>query len=100
MSNEKKPAEGPQYPHVEKKLETIPARAIFSPGDRPFCVPGKISGSSVTSNTERPSNRDYHWVEFIPAMRVFAVYFYKANQKTPEFRYVGEASVRDWEPLT
>jgi hypothetical protein len=91
------PVKHPVPPHVEMKMKSFPAAFIKAKPGENFAIAGKI-GSSITSNRERPENRDYHWIEYVPDMDHFAVTFMR-RVDGPVTEYVHCSNVGSWAPI-
>lgn len=100
MSNEPQkqpPPEPRKPPHIELKLKTFPVDYVKAKPGADFDVPGRL-GSSITTDVTRPENRDYHWIDFVPEMHSFAVWFVtRAYGK--RCVYIPYDNVRSWAPL-
>lgn len=94
-----KAAPPPRPPPHEALKDRVPVKTLWFSSTGGPMIPGRMGQSSVSHTFDGRSNRDHHTIEWVPAMRAFAVTFYEAAQKKTHLRYVGEASVRDWEPL-
>lgn len=98
--NEAKREAPPKKPwslHTEMEMRSFPVAYIKANPNNDFVVPGKV-GSSITTNADRPKNMRHHFVEFIPDLQAFAVWFYEINQE-PKMEYVPASQVRSWAAL-
>src|ERR1043165_2495847 len=90
------PREGP--PHIALGRDTLPVDCIKFPVAGYPDLPGKASASSVTTDPSRPRNRSHHVIEYVPAMRTFAVWFYSPDLAAPKLVYVPENRALTWTP--
>jgi len=83
--------------HTELKMKSFPILFIKANPQNDFWVCGQVK-SSVTSNPERPKNQRYWWVEFVPDLQSFAVWYHEVGREA-QLEYVPLMAARTWAPL-